>query len=214
MSLRVQNGTPINVPNLVGSPSTGGGAAPSGPMPAGPMPAAAASVAASNSLGIPSVNQVLDNWCWAACAEMVLSAFGIAAEKCKVASFFFNKQCHHLVGSCDEGIGVADITGIYPNFYGIDVDFGYNTVRFATIQKQIDIAGLPVEVLITWGPGNGKHAIVIDGWRIKSDGSRYVKVKDPVYADGEIRFSDLFSNYTSDSGVWEGTWIRFRKVVP
>jgi hypothetical protein len=143
---------------------------------------------------------------------MVLSVFGLDVKKCKVAESFLEEEncCEGYKAACDQGVDPPDITRIYKKFFDIKVDFVPHFVNFTTIQNQIDVEGLPVEVLIHWEPDNGKHVIVVDGWQIRNQ-VRYVKVKDPYYSDGEVRFSDLIDEYQG-TGTWRGTWIGFEEV--
>jgi len=144
---------------------------------------------------------------------MVLSIFDQDVDKCTVAEMFLgeNNCCGGFKKACDQGVDPPDITRIYRDLFNIAADFVHHPVAFSTLQKQIDDSELPLQVLITWGPNNGKHVIVVDGWRIKNQ-VQYVKVKDPYYSDGDVPFEDLRNDYSPDHGEWEGTWIGFEEV--
>src|SRR5438270_9056985 len=47
--------------------------------------------------------------------------------------------------------------------------------------------------LIQWAGGGG-HLVVVSGWR-RADALRYVKVNDPFYSSGDIRYEDLAERY-------------------
>jgi hypothetical protein len=199
MSLRIENGTPINIPHpgadihLPHSDEFTGHA-----------------VHRGNSLGIPHVSQrPFTRLCWAACTTMILSVFEQDVRMCRVAEFLLDRDCCNGNGHlCNRDCEIEDILRIFNNFQ-VDATRLPHQVSFESIQEQIDDRARPLEIQISWEPGG--HVIVIDGWR-QSNQIRYVQVKDPWYDEGEVRFSDLFKNYTSDNGKWVGTWIAFREI--
>lgn len=165
-------------------------------------------------LGIETVSQQPRKlWCWAACAEMVLRFFGVAKDKCSVAgvALHMNNCCPSSI-ACDQGLSVE----------GIDSAFGsvrlagdrFVTLTFEEIRAQISgDPPRPVVAGIQWHEGGG-HLVVISGWRISADGSiRYLKVNDPFYTSGDIRYEDFVDKYgPNDNGRWVHTWANFRKV--
>jgi len=195
MTLRIENGTPINIsePPAAGSPSLIGAAS-----------------RASASLDVEFVHQELDSWCWAACTEMILSALQQNVRKCRVASEFLNKACcNGNVNTCNKGVEVEDIVTVFKQ-WDVTADFR-RTVRFSTVRTQIDQEQKPLEFYISWGEDAGGHVIVVDGWRLSGE-VRYVKIKDPWFGPGEVRMSDLKNGeYTVDNGTWENTWLAFEE---
>lgn len=168
-------------------------------------------------LGVQTVSQKpLDEWCWAACVEMVLRFFGTPLDKCLVAGRKLGMECCGASSEqCDTGLSVDDIgkafgaAGLAGNVY--------NKLRFESIQARINgvpaqgIPRGPVVAGIEW-QGGGGHLVVISGWRI-ADSLRYVKVNDPYYTSGDIRYEDLEWRYgPNDNGRWVHTWADFRRV--
>ena len=194
MSLRIENGTPINIP-LTDTPE------------AHSVDSLAGGIGPLHSLGIRLVRQPFDRWCWAACSRMVLRSFGQDVSMCSVAEFLLGLDCCNNNGhGCNQDADVADILTIFENF-GVTAWRIESSVSFESIQSQIDEWERPVEVQISWDPGG--HVVVIEGWRMRNN-VRFVRVKDPWYGSAEVRFSDLVNDYTVDSGRWVGTWIGFR----
>jgi hypothetical protein len=197
MSLRIQNGTPINVPapaddvlahdefEFIGAPFHRG-----------------------QSLGIPRVRQILDRWCWAACTRMILGTFDQDVQMCEVAEFLLERNCcNGNANSCNRDCGIRDIRRIFRHFQ-VDAERVSDPVSFERIQEEISERRRPIEAQISWNPGG--HVIVVDGWRQRNQ-IRFVTVKDPWYELVEVRLSDLRENYTVDAGKWVGTWIGFRQ---
>lgn len=171
-----------------------------------------------NRLGVETVSQrPREFWCWAACAEMVLRFLGAPLDKCTVAGRHLRRNdcCGPSSAVCDTALSVD---GIGEAFGGARlVGNLYDALRFETLQKKIDgdpASGTPphpVVAAIQWVNGGG-HLVVISGWRI-SGALRYVKVNDPWYTSGDIRYEDVLEKYgPNDNGKWVFTWADFRRV--
>lgn len=198
MSLRIENGTPINIPPPI---------APVAPVAHG-LEAVAEADGTLHSLGIRLVRQPLDRWCWAACSRMILRSLQQDVSMCEVANVLLGLDCCNDLHGCNQDAEVADILTIFEEF-GVTAWRLENPVSFESVQAQIDEWEKPIEVQISWDPGG--HVVVIEGWRRRNN-VRYIRVKDPWYGSIEMRFSDLFNDYTADSGRWVGTWIGFRSI--
>ena len=195
MALRLQQGTPINFPQPAQPP---GGTA-----------FLNAAFQAGNSLNIRHVYQWYSLWCWAACAEMILTVFDEEVDKCRIASRMLGQNCCTDGDPCNTDWAVEEIHEIVAE-WGISSYYVPNRVGFSTIKNQIDNWEMPLELFITWGEGYGGHVLIADGWR-QYNNQRYVKIKDPWFGPGEVRLSDLIYDYSPDSGQWVGTWYRFQK---
>jgi hypothetical protein len=168
-------------------------------------------------LGVNTVSQKpQDMWCWAACVEMVLRFYGAPKDMCEIAGLKLEKKCCGASSKeCDTGLSVEDIgrafgaAGLIGNIY--------KKLKFEGIKSRINgkpaqnIPGGPVVAGIEW-QGGGGHLVVISGWRT-ADSLRYVKVNDPYYTTGDIRYEDLEERYgPNDNGRWVYTWADFRRV--
>jgi hypothetical protein len=215
--LKVQNGVPIVPPVVEPGPALGIAPPPVNLLDlnevafeSGVLAAAPATVL--GDLGIRLVRQVKDNWCWAACAEMVLNFFDMPKKKCEVAQDHLqlnNAHCcdfqHNEI--CDVAVEIDEITDIYNNETNVTADRLEHALSFAKVQEQIIEKRKPIEVHISWGVDNGSHVILIEGC-YKIGHVRYAKIKDPLYGSADIRFSDLW-NYQRGGGTgqWVGTWL-------
>jgi len=215
--LKVQNGIPIVPPGVEPVPAEEIAQPPVNPLDLNEVAFDAAVMAAApdttlGDLGISLVRQVKDNWCWAACAEMVLTFLGVPKRKCEVAQDHLqipDANCcdfqHNEV--CDVGVEIDDITAVYNVDSDVTAERLEHALSFANVQEQIIGEEKPVQVHISWGVDNGSHVILIDACH-KIGNVRYVKIKDPLYGSADIRFSDLWSYQRGGgTGQWVGTWI-------
>jgi Papain-like cysteine protease AvrRpt2 len=163
-------------------------------------------------LGVRTIMQVKEMWCWAACAEMVLRFFGASLDKCNVAGLQLNRDCCNSVSAdCDMGLSVEEIDQAFANVHLAGRRFE-REITFDDIRNQISgTPPRPVVAGIRWAGGGG-HLVVVSGWRI-ADSLRFVKVNDPFYTSGDIRYEDLVQHYgPNDTGVWAHTWTDLKRV--
>jgi hypothetical protein len=175
-------------------------------------------------LGVQTVSQQpREEWCWAACAEMVLHFFGIPLNKCQVAGLELGKkhgECCSSPAGCDQGLNVEQVDEAF-ELAGLAGN-RFQTLSFEKIRDQINgqpalgESGLvlqprPVVAGIAWQHGGG-HLVVISGWRV-ADSLRYLKINDPLYTSGDIRYENLVERYgPNNSGRWVQTWADLRRA--
>jgi hypothetical protein len=152
------------------------------------------------------------SWCYAACAEMVLSAYFILVTQCRIVTFVKSFNCcdnpndHVCVGS---GASHADIADIYTNFGGV----AFNQVQpiggvlsLSDVQAELS-ANKPIEVTVEWlvSPGSF-HAVIIRGFL-----DNWIYINDPLSNEDFIvvTYDELLSD---GSYVWDETWIGFPPV--
>ena len=197
MAIRITEGTSINFQENAIAPDTGNTLTVESQPPT------------LHALQIGLSRQRRSLWCWAACARMVLSGFGEDVEQCEIVSFLLDPLdcCVPGTHGCNHSCEEPDILNIYERF-NINGRLVRKDVKFNTIRNAIDNEGQPVEICVEWDEG-GAHVILIYGWS-KDGPIRFVKVHDPLYGSGEIRFSDLL-RYRSQ-GNWTRTWLDFSGV--
>ena len=165
-------------------------------------------------INVPQIKQEQSNWCWAACAEMVLSYYDApATQQCKFANKILGKTecCLEPVSpDCNKPCRKEDISKLYSSNY-ISSKFVGNVVSFSKLQSEIE-ADRPVEVAHFWGD-NGKtgHLVIIRGWCV--DGKEeFVYINDPGDSPGEdriITYYELLTPY--GQGNWTWTWVEIRR---
>ena len=161
-------------------------------------------------LDMPQLHQQTDNWCWAACAEMVLRYFGHDAAQSKIAERYVaylkahNKP--HSMGCADTQCAVSDF-GEVLKMWGVKADHRPRDIAFSTVRKELD-AGRPVIVLLDWFGSDecflDGHFVIICGWHIER-GEPMLKVNNPSRGTGLQTYADLVMAY--GQGVWKQTWV-------
>ena len=161
-------------------------------------------------LNITRSHQQKSEWCWAACTRMVLKSFNKNVSQCEAATFLFEEACCPESpandAKCNLGCKEGDIKKVYRNF-DVDATFLDRTVRFSTIQREIQERGRPVEACIEWEE-DGAHVIVIYGWRVDGS-SKFVRIHDSLFGTAEVIFSEL-KRYRAQ-GKWTLTWLGFKE---
>lgn len=177
----------------------------------------------SGRLGVNTVSQIpRDEWCWAACAEMVLRFLGSPITMCQVAGRKLGRNdCCPSSEVCDVGLDVGEVDVAFDRA-GLAAN-RFKALTFEQVKAQIEgapalgTAGLqlprrPIVAGIAWESGGG-HLIVISGWRVVGV-ERFVKVNDPIYKSGDILFEHLESHYgPNNNGRWVHTWADLRRGV-
>ena len=162
-----------------------------------PMPVAAR--AGAPGLAMPAIKYVAqseNNWCWAACAEMLYQALqGLAKSQCTLASSLFGRACCPSPGApsgCDQG---AWPNQVYPP--GLPTNLVPNPLSLGGIRSEL-AAGKPVQVCYQWRNG-GRHVALIVGEHPNGD----FEVFDPWrgYGPGPRALSQINSAYAL--GRWE-----------
>jgi len=156
----------------------------------------------ANQNVVPQIPQEKEEWCWAACAQMLLQFFGIEVQQCDVASQMFGEPCCANPDSplCVGPAQVPLIANIYAQ-YGHNASLISGKVTFETLQDEIN-ANRPVIVGFDWGSGTG-HQVLVCGWDVDSLGQRLL-VNDPWQGSGPVYYVNLLAAY--GLGSWQYTW--------
>lgn len=157
-------------------------------------------------LDVPQLRQQTLNWCWAACAEMVLRYFGRDVGQSEIAAryveYLKSHDKPHSLSPAEVQCVIRDFSEVL-GMWGIEADYRRRDISFSTVQKEID-AGRPVVVLLDWFGGDG-HFVIIRGWYIER-GEPMLKVNNPERGSGLQTYADLVEAY--GQGVWKNTWMR------
>jgi hypothetical protein len=150
-------------------------------------------------LPVQYIHQEQDNWCWAACCEMLLLFLHRThLSQCAMASRQFGADC------CAQPSGAACNLGCWPeDAYGA---FGVNIDRrgYALAQADLDnelAAMRPVEICYLWRESQGRHVALITGKYPNGD----YEVHDPWYGKGPRDFDTITSAYSL--GEWELSYV-------
>ena len=160
-------------------------------------------------LNVPMIKQEQRNWCWAACADMILHYYGNPGiTQCQLANWAFGQSsCCQIPSStlCDNGIGDAKISQLF-SVYGLRSSYTANYVAYGILDIEIG-SRRPVEVGYTWNGGGGHVAVVIETTVIS--GRQVVSVNDPGYGPGSVYYPDLLTAY--GLGRWDATWTGIQR---
>lgn len=165
-----------------------------------------------NPLGVPRFPQQQTQWCWAACAEMVLEFYSFPnVDQCDLANIAFPQAggacCNNPSSSlCDKPLSDAEICRLWAN-KGIKYSYVNSFIPFTTLQSEIN-AGRPVEVAFTLS--NGGHVVIVQGWSQTPMGP-YLFVNDPAGGAGQGLVSYQHLLTAKGSGSWDATWTGLRK---
>ncbi|MEH3036270.1 MAG: hypothetical protein PGN23_07255 [Sphingomonas adhaesiva] len=142
------------------------------------------------------VSQTENNWCWAACGEMLMQAHGINETQCSLASQKFKLACCPSPGAphgCDK---VAWPDQVYPpRLPTFPVDGQITETRL--IQELA--AGKPVQVCYRWKGSSSTHVALVIAQL--AQGRYGVLDPDKKVAQATYRFQDLATAHG------EGDWI-------
>lgn len=134
------------------------------------------------TLPVVPVAQVIDNWCWAACLEMLLTYWGLGVDKCNVADSVLSPTrsccCDGNTTECNVMIYATDVS----DYLRDEINFSFTIkskkkVKFEHVKDSIDDC-LPVLLLVDVN-GLGAHMVLAHGWR---DGG-VIEVIDPDFME-------------------------------
>ena len=155
------------------------------------------------------LGQSQSEWCWAACAQMVLWYYGSRqVRQCDFADWLFGQRacCKHPSSSlCNWPCRIEDVSSIYSR-WNLQSSL-HKAVSFEILEREIKDRR-PVEVGYLWLGGDSGHlALVVDTTSFKN--KKHVKVHDPFYGKGMVEFSALERAY--GLGTWHATWIGIKR---
>jgi hypothetical protein len=150
-------------------------------------------------LPVPHIYQEQNNWCWAACCEMLLALLRQPhVSQCAMASSQFGPNCcaTPTTTSCDSGCWPEDA---YDKF-GVAIHPPIGPIDRDTLDRELS-AGRAVEVYYVWADKRSSHVALITG---KYPNGEY-EVHDPWFGPGGRDFQDVVSAYSR--GDWEMTYV-------
>jgi len=154
---------------------------------------------------LPLVLQRVEEWCWAACIQMVLNRLGVNVQQCDVV----NKQFDQTIccttpddEACNQPVDPGDIVSVYEKC-GHHAQLITSPIRFEDLQSEIVVGGRPVEVGMAWA-GVGGHVAMVWGATVAAQGP-VLLVNDPKYGTGSVYYVNLLRAY--GLGSWQWTWV-------
>lgn len=164
----------------------------------------------AKELPVHLISQKESNWCWAACAKMVMSYYGeTSVKQCDLANWLFQRSdCGDASSSpnCNRTCRVGDVSKVYTN-WNIHSILSRHPVSPSELQGEINL-GQPVEVAFIWNGGLHGHVVLVTGWYPEPQ-EIWFKVLDPGEGVKKISYSYLLTAY--GKGSWDYTWTGLRK---
>ena len=129
----------------------------------------------TSALSMNTIYQEQDNWCWAACGEMVMEFKGAGnMTQCDQASDVVNPS-----NCCQDPLPSECNFGGIPQFlrYGFRVDSISRALTLKETKEQIDCKESPICAIWNYLFG-GSHMVVVSGYT-KIDGEDHIIVRNP-----------------------------------
>jgi Papain-like cysteine protease AvrRpt2 len=172
-----------------------------------PIPVPMAAATPPRMLPVQFVKQEQDNWCWAACSEMLFGLLGFTVNgtvlhQCDLASAQFHGNCCAAPGSsvCNQGCWPENVY----NFYGINYSRVEYPLPTSGVQTEIN-GGRPVEVYLAWSGGTAAHVVLIVGYY--DDGE--LEIYDPYDGPSRHPYSDVVKAF--NKGAWTISYLGLRR---
>ena len=153
-------------------------------------------------LNVPYRAQEQTQWCWAACAEMIMLFLGINhLRQCNIAALEFGANCCVMPGSsvCNRPWYVDRPL----HRQSIQCYFFNSAINFASVQNEVNVNQPPI-VNYQWTNGGG-HVAVLSGYY--DDGDIYIL--DPWYGAGARNYQFVLNGY--GLGQWAYTYYGIRR---
>ncbi len=151
---------------------------------------------------IPFIRQEQDNWCWAACGEMIIRGMGFGEiRQCDMASARAGAACCQTPASsvCDQGAW-PEVEYVK---HGVDLDLQSGSLSRTDVRSELD-DGRPVEVYSAWNAGGAHVALIVE-----ETGNDHWRIHDPWYGTALRNFDDIASGY--GMGQWSYTYTNIRR---
>lgn len=154
---------------------------------------------------LPFVQQRVEEWCWAACIQMVLNRLGLNIQQCDIVNKVFDLTICCATpddGACNQPVDPGDIVPAYVKC-GRQAQLVSSCIPFESLQNEIAVGQRPVEVGLAWAGGGG-HVAMVWGAGMGPQGP-VLLVNDPKYGQGSVYYVNLLRAY--GLGSWQWTWL-------
>lgn len=159
----------------------------------------------TNPMPVNLFPQQVNNWCWAASGQMIMSYLGGYISQCEQANKRFSRN-----DCCNTPTPSACDKGGWPEFdkYGFTFSTG-GALSWTDLKAQIDTLKTPYAFSWHWDGGGG-HMMVITGYKV-INGQNWVSINDP-WAPNEGNQRDiLYSEYVDGTGY--SHWTDYYNVA-
>jgi len=171
-----------------------------------PLPIPAGAPGPLHRVPIPFHHQCRGNWCWAACAQMLLEAGGATGvTQCGLASQLWANCCPDAPcdgsGPCDHDLDDPGITALLTG-KGLTATRVGCALTSNDVKAQID-AGQPVQAGFSYGQDGG-HVVLIAGYQSTGVDEQFIVLDPTDWHAAAWSFQGLLS--ANQLGTWDATW--------
>jgi hypothetical protein len=179
-----------------------------------PVPLVTALLTGPPELAVPFIEQLGDNWCWAASAQMVLTFYQRPKQQCELANtlFGFRNCCAtrppltqpvNGIPACDRRCPGDQVVPLY-NQFGLAANRLHAVATHAVLEQEIT-QQRPVEVGLQIPTSSG-HLVIVRWAGTDDAGQQLVLVNNPLHAESSsMTYQDLQTRGAVDS--WTGIQV-------
>ena len=155
------------------------------------------------TLPVPYFPQVVNSWCWAACASMVLGYYKQNVNQCSVAEFLLKVSCCPDPDLCDAPCAPSDVLRIYQH-YNLNAKAVQGSVSAMDLQNEL-AARRPIELGL--GSSASGHLVIVFGFTTAGANTSF-QVHDPIaLGTGPVSYDELLN------GMGRGSWLETWKNI-
>jgi|GEM_PF-5604275 len=166
-------------------------------------------------LDVSRKEQLTSNWCWAACAQMLIKFIrdnGLSQEQ--IVAVMYDVPLSQVSidnPDCNKPASIHEIETVFDEF-AVRYEFRDATLTFQELKDELDIA--PLELGILW-PDGSMHAVVAYGYNTNGASIQEVLIRDPSPSTAPtvtVSFEDLITGAYGGraKGKWVDTFWKFR----
>ncbi len=127
-------------------------------------------------LGLPTVIQVQNQWCWSACSNCILTHYGLSTTQCQIAEYTRTVATWHNFGSmncCSTATAGCNYWNYMWGYAGSidDILMQFGSIGVSNISNTISVSAIQTEInnnrpfVIRWGwTSGGGHFILGEGY--------------------------------------------------
>jgi len=157
-------------------------------------------------------------WCWVACAQMVLKQLEMLPipKQCEIAcrsKRFGDADCCGSTEACNSPCSMAHIEQVYCEL-GVTCTGLEKPIDESQLIKEI-FAERPVQIGFTYANATVGHVVLVIGEKtLKKTGQKWLHVADPREMNGKqtLPFDEVKTD--SGKGTWIWTWLYMKRKDP
>ncbi len=170
-------------------------------------------------LDISAIKQETTEWCWAACAQMIIGFTNnnqLTQEQIVATMYGVPVKSVSVKNpDCNRPASVSEIMDVFDE-YSVSYEYSTGVLSYEDLINELNTR--PVEIGIKWADG-AMHAILVFGYNTNYKTLQEVLIRDP--ADDKAPtvtydYADLINGHYGQRsrGKWIDTFWKLQKVAP